>query len=52
MFVARTQFLCHLIKIQIADFDRFKKLFIIVWVKITKGIECFKYFLYNLKLDF
>ena len=54
MCVARDQFLCHLIKIQIADFDRFKKLFDIVWVKITnsKGLECFEYFLYDLKLDF
>ena len=33
-FVARTQFLCYLIEIQIPDFDRFKKCFDIVFVNI------------------
>ena len=54
-FAAKTQFLLYLLKIQIADFDRFKKFFFdVVWVKIiiSKGIECFAYFLYDLKFRF
>ena len=48
MFVAKTQL------IQIADIDRFNKFFDLVLVKfiISKGIECFEYFLYTLELVF